>query len=50
MIIESKGRNEMNKIYQSVTELIGGTPLLEIKRYEARHDIPAQILANLPAL
>ena len=40
----------MSKIYQSVTELIGGTPLLEIKRYEARHDIPAQILAKLEFL
>lgn len=40
----------MSKIYQSVTELIGGTPLLEIKRYEARYDIPAQILAKLEFL
>lgn len=40
----------MSKIYQSVTDLIGGTPLLEIKRYEARHDIPAQILAKLEFL
>ncbi len=37
----------MSKIYQSVTELIGRTPLLEIKRYEAKHEIPAQIYAKL---
>ena len=26
------------KVYQKITDLIGGTPLLELKNYEAAHD------------
>lgn len=35
------------KIYQSVTELIGGTPLLELKNYERENKLEAVILAKL---
>lgn len=35
------------KIYQSMTELIGGTPLLELKRFGEKHHLGAAILAKL---
>lgn len=35
------------KIYESVTALIGGTPLIELKRYEKMHRLEAKILAKL---
>lgn len=34
-------------IYTSVTQLIGHTPLMEIKNYEAKYDLRATILAKL---
>jgi cysteine synthase A len=34
-------------VYTSVTELIGGTPLLELTRWEAKHNLKAKILAKL---
>ncbi|MDA3734204.1 cysteine synthase A [Niameybacter massiliensis] len=37
----------MAKIYKGLTELIGGTPLLELVNYNRNHDLPAQILAKL---
>lgn len=37
----------MSKIYSSITELVGGTPLLEIKNYEKKHNLEAKILAKL---
>ena len=37
----------MSKIYQSVTELIGNTPLLEAKKFSAAESISAKILAKL---
>lgn len=37
----------MAKIYGSITELVGRTPLLEIKNYEKKHDIKARILVKL---
>ena len=37
----------MAKIYESVTELIGGTPLLHAKNFSAKHGIEATILAKL---
>lgn len=37
----------MAKIYKKVTDLIGGTPLLELSNYEKKHSIPATILAKL---
>lgn len=37
----------MAKIYKKITDLIGGTPLLELSNYEKKHSIPATILAKL---
>lgn len=37
----------MAKIYKGLTELIGGTPLLELVNYNRNYDLPAQILAKL---
>lgn len=38
------------KIYESITELVGGTPLLELKGYEKSEGISATILAKLEYL
>ena len=35
------------KIYQSLNELIGGTPLLRLHRFEEAANLPAEILAKL---
>lgn len=37
----------MAKIYESVTELIGRTPLLEAKKYAAKKDINAKLIVKL---
>ena len=37
----------MAKIYESITELIGGTPLLKAKNYMEKNDLKANILAKL---
>lgn len=37
----------MSKIYQSVTELIGGTPILEAKNFSKKFKVGAKILAKL---
>ncbi len=37
----------MAKIYESITELIGGTPLLYAKNFSAKHGVEATILAKL---
>ncbi len=37
----------MSKIYTSVSELIGNTPLLEISRFAQRNDVRARILVKL---
>ena len=37
----------MAKIYTSITQLIGGTPLVELKNYEAEKKLEATILAKL---
>ena len=37
----------MANIYQSVTELIGHTPLLAAKRFAEAHDLPANIVVKL---
>jgi len=42
-----KGEWIMANIYQSVTELIGHTPLLAAKRFAKAHDLPANIVAKL---
>ncbi len=35
------------KVYEKITDLIGGTPLLELKNYEKENDLSATILAKL---
>ena len=35
------------KVYEKITDLIGGTPLLELKNYEKENDLQAAILAKL---
>jgi cysteine synthase A len=37
----------MSKIYQSLSDLIGRTPLLELKNYEKKHDLKAAVVAKL---
>lgn len=37
----------MGKVYQSVTELIGETPLLEVKNFERDNGLEAKVLAKL---
>ena len=37
----------MGKIYRSITELVGKTPLLELANYEKKHDLPAKLLVKL---
>lgn len=37
----------MSKIYQKITDLIGGTPLLELVNYEKANDLQATVLAKL---
>lgn len=37
----------MSKIYDSVTQLVGNTPLFELKNLEKKYDIKAKILAKL---
>lgn len=32
------------KVYQKITDLIGGTPLLELTNLEAKDELPAKIL------
>lgn len=35
------------KVYKSITDLIGGTPLLELKNYEVENKLDATILGKL---
>lgn len=35
------------KIYEKITDLIGGTPLLELKNYETANDLQATVVAKL---
>lgn len=37
----------MAKVYESIAELVGETPLLELKNYEKKHDLKAKILVKL---
>ncbi len=37
----------MGKVYESITELVGRTPLLEIKNYEKNNKLEAKILVKL---
>ena len=38
------------RIYQKITDLIGGTPLLELGNYERKHKLEATVLAKLEYL
>ena len=37
----------MSKIYHSIAELVGHTPLLEIHGFEKKHNLKAKILVKL---
>ena len=37
----------MAKVYQNITELIGGTPLLRASNYIKKHQLGADILVKL---
>ena len=37
----------MEKIAKQLTELIGGTPLLELSNYEKKKELKAQVVAKL---
>lgn len=37
----------MAKVYKSIAELVGRTPLLELKNYEEKHNLKAKILVKL---
>lgn len=37
----------MGRVYESITELVGKTPLLELKNYEKKHQLEAKILVKL---
>ena len=37
----------MSKIYKSLTDLIGNTPLLELSNYEKENNLEAKILVKL---
>ncbi len=37
----------MSKIYKSLTELVGKTPLLEVSNYEKKHNLEATVVAKL---
>lgn len=37
----------MGKVYESITELVGNTPLLELKNYEKKHGLEAKLLVKL---
>ena len=38
------------KYCDSIIDLIGGTPLLKLNRYAARHQLPAKLFAKLELL
>jgi len=37
----------MSKVYKSLTDLIGKTPLLELSNYEKKHELKATVIAKL---
>ncbi|MDD3169819.1 MAG: pyridoxal-phosphate dependent enzyme, partial [Eubacteriales bacterium] len=37
----------MEKVYKSLTELIGRTPLLELTNYEKKYELKARLIAKL---
>ena len=42
-----KGEKHMGKLYHSSTELIGGTPLLELTNYEKAEGVKAHLIGKL---
>jgi cysteine synthase A len=38
---------KMSKVYKSLTDLIGKTPLLELSNYEKKHDLKATVVGKL---
>lgn len=42
-----KGNDFVSKIYKSVTELIGKTPIIELKKIEEKNELKATVLAKL---
>jgi cysteine synthase A len=47
VLIERPEGSEMARIYRSLTELIGATPLMELVNYEKKHRLNAVLLAKL---
>lgn len=45
--INTKGLDFVSKIYKSVTELIGRTPIIELKNIEEKHNLKTTVLAKL---
>lgn len=45
--INTKGLDFVSKIYKSVTELIGRTPIIELKNIEEKNSLKATVLAKL---
>ena len=45
ILYETEGKKM--KIFQTITDLIGSTPLLELRNYENSHALSATILAKL---
>ena len=37
----------MGKVYKSITELVGHTPLVELGNYEKKHNLKARLLGKL---
>ena len=48
--IKEKGRDTMARIYKSIEEMIGGTPLLQLGNYGKKHGLGANLLAKVEAM
>jgi cysteine synthase A len=46
-IRKSKTRNNMTKIAQKLTDLIGNTPLLELSNFNSQHQLESRLIAKL---
>lgn len=46
-IIQQKEGLKMSKVYQTITDLIGGTPIMELVNYEKENALEATVLAKL---
>lgn len=40
----------MGKIYENITELIGGTPLVEVTGYEKKHDLSGKVVVKMESM